>query len=237
MNDEKMPFLKHLEKFRKAILYSLALIILTSCLCYPFAKKITALVIDQLPQVVFITPFEVLIVYLKVAFFCGCVTASPIIFLIFWRFITPGLSRRERGYLGITFPLAFLLFLGGFYFAYFVLVPVSRRFLLSFATERIVPMISINRYVSFVGALCIFCGLFFQMPLASALLTKMKILTTARLISQWRHILIGIIILAAVVTPTTDIFNQILLAGPMLVLYGISIMATYFIEKICCHAS
>ena len=124
---------------------------------------------------------------------------------------------------GAWVPLAGLLFAAGAWLGVTELVPVTVRFFLSFATESVVPMLSISRYLGFVGSLMLACGVIAQTPVVIAVLARLGVVTPAFLWYHWRGAVVGSFVVAAVVTPTPDIVTQTLLAGPLLALYGVSI--------------
>ncbi len=232
MQEEKrLTLIGHLEELRQRLIVCLGAIAISSVLCYRYAKEILNLLTRPLEQLVFISPLELFFVYLKIAVIGGLVLASPIILYQIWRFVSTGLLPEERRHTLIFFPFSLLLFLLGAGFAYFIVIPFGIRFLLSFATEKITPMISVGRYISFAGMLIFASGIVFELPVAVLFLTKLGLVTPRLLRRNWKYAVVLVFIIAAVITPTPDVFTQCLLAIPMLILYEISIWLSYLVWK------
>lgn len=223
MAEEKLSLIGHLEELRRRIIWCVVWVILTSCLAYAFAEPILDFLIKPVvDRLIFISPHEAFYSYLKIALISGIFFASPILLYQVWRFVCVGLKQAERKHLLWYGPLSFLLFLIGVSFAYFMVLPVGLRFLLGFATETLQPMISVSRYISFVGILLLAFGTVFELPLVVLFLTKIGVVTPHFLARQRRYMVLLVFVLAAILTPP-DVFTQVLLAVPMLVLYELSI--------------
>lgn len=232
MQEEKrLTLIEHLEELRQRLMISLAAVAVFAIFCYRHAKGILDALSKPVEKLVFIAPMELFLVYLKIAIIGGVILSSPIIFYEVWRFISTGLLPKERKYVLLFFPFSLLLFFLGGGFAYFVVIPYGIKFLLSFTTEKVVPMISVGRYISFVGILVFATGLVFELPVVVLFLTKLGMVTPRMLRRNWKYVVVLIFIIAAVVTPTPDVFTQCLLAVPMLILYEISIWLSHLVWK------
>lgn len=174
----------------------------------------------------YFTPTEPLVAYLKVALLGGTLLAMPVFLAQGWGFIRGGLTWPERrlGRLFIWWGSA--QFLLGAAVAYLVLVPAALRMLLSIGQGRLLPMLSIDRYLAFVTTLIFWCGVVFELPVVLALLARVGIVTTEWLRQQRPFAILVLVILAAIVTPTTDPVNLLLLAIPLILLYEFSILIT-----------
>ena len=223
MSEKKFTLAEHLEELRSRILKSIAAIIVISCIFYSFVDKIFPHLVKPVGGVVFIAPQEAFLARVKIAFFGGLFLASPIILYQIWRFISGGLHKNERKYTLLFGPVSFVFFIMGASFGYGIIVPIGIKFLLGFATEFIKPMISISRYISFIGMLTLAFGLVFQLPLISLFLTKIGIVTPQLLSKKRKHAIVCIFILAAMLTPP-DVITQSLMAVPLLILYEIGII-------------
>lgn len=162
------------------------------------------------------------VLQLQIAAVAGLVISSPVWLYQLWRFVTPGLHRHERmwalAFVGIATPL----FLAGVAMAYWVL-PVGLQVLFGFTPEGVQNIVSVDRYLSFFLRMVLIFGVGFLLPLILVLLNFAGILSGHRLLSWWRWIILGIVIFAAVATPTGDPINMMLLAGPLLLLTGLAI--------------
>ncbi|HCJ66437.1 MAG TPA: twin-arginine translocase subunit TatC, partial [Elusimicrobia bacterium] len=116
-------------------------------------------------------------------------------------------------------------------FAYFVLIPMGVKFLLSLSTPDLLPIITADRYLSFIFMLMLGCGIIFEMPVLFYFLTKLGLVNAEMLIKNWKYIILLIFIISAIITPTPDVFNQIIFAIPMFLLYIISIWVSYLARQ------
>ena len=221
-----MPFLEHLDELRRRLLKAALGVIVCAILAFVFADHLMHFLMAPLHG----TPLYNMQVagtfyaYMKVALFTGLFASLPIIFYQLWRFVAPGLYRRERA---TVLPLVFVstvLFLMGAAFCYYVALPIALQFLLGFASDLITNYITIDNYISFVGFLMLAFGLSFELPVVAYFLGKFGLIRSATLGKGRRYAIILILLTAAIVTPTPDIFNQLLLAVPMYGMYEISII-------------
>lgn len=173
-----------------------------------------------------ISPTEQVFAYFKVTLVLALILAMPMIVYQIWKYVAPGLTRQERKYIVAILPGATLSFTGGVAFAYFALLPPALGFLLEFGTVTIRP--TVDSYISFFWRLTVAIGLVFQLPLVLFFLAKLRIVNPKMLGSIRRYVVVGAFIVAAVVTPTPDPFNQILVVVPILVLYEIGALLTRF---------
>lgn len=162
------------------------------------------------------------VLQIQIAAMAGLVLSAPVWLYQLWRFVTPGLHRNERrwaiGFVAVATPL----FFGGVFLAYTVL-PLGLEVLLGFTPENVENIVSVDRYLSFFLRTVLVFGVGFLLPLFIVLLNFAGVLTGKRLISWWRWIIIGIVLFAAVATPTGDPINLLLLAGPILLLVGLAV--------------
>lgn len=223
MADENLTLLQHLHELRSKLIRSVIFIIAASCLSYGFVGTILPYLVKPVGRLVFIAPQEAFISNIKIAVFSGILLSSPFVLWEIWLFIRSALKEKEKKYILIFGPLSFIFFILGAAFGYFVIVPIGIKFLLNFATEVVRPMITISRYISFVGLLTFAFGIIFELPLVTLFLTKLGIVTPKVLSSKRKEAIVGIFILAAVLTPP-DMITQILMALPLICLYEIGII-------------
>lgn len=236
---KEMPFLDHLEELRWRLIKSIVAVVICAIVVYFFSDKVLAVLIKpyndaatqlnkpNVQSLIFLTPTGGFMVRIKLSVFAGIVIALPIIFYQLWQFIVPGLFEKEKRYVPTVVFFSTGCFLVGALFCYFIVLRYGLRFLLGFETSDLVATISINEYLQFVTMLLLVFGLIFELPVLSFFLTKIGLLTPAFLRHYRRHGIVIMVILAAVITPP-DIFTQLLLAGPLILLYEISI----FVSKI-----
>ena len=179
---------------------------------------------EWLPPFAYFSPVEPLLAYVRVAVLGGLALAMPVILMQLWGFIRSGLTPRERS-LGLAFiGWGSVQFLAGAAFAYYGLLPLSLRVLLGIGRDFLQPVLSIDRYLAFVTALLFWCGLVFELPVVLWVLSRIGIVTPAWLRQQRPYAVLILVIIAAVVTPTTDPVSLCLMAVPLVLLYELSIL-------------
>jgi sec-independent protein translocase protein TatC len=174
-----------------------------------------------------ITPTELIFAYFTLALVVGLILAMPVIAYEVWAYVAPGLTRKERRYVLAIVPGATFSFLVGILFAFFALLPAALGFLLGFSHDvEIRPTVA--SYISFVSHLLIAIGLIFELPLVMYFLAKLHLITPKVLAGARRYVIVGSFVVAAVITPTPDPFNQTLVALPILLLYEVGVLLARF---------
>ncbi|MBN2355783.1 twin-arginine translocase subunit TatC [candidate division KSB1 bacterium] len=231
--EARMPFLDHLEELRWTIIRSLVSIAVAAVGCYFIAREIIDILIKPAPSdltLIFLSPTEAFITYLKVAGYGGLVVALPYVSFQIWKFILPGLYAKERK---LVLPVAFFTvfcFVLGALFAYFVIIPFGLRFLLSFQTDYLIANITIGKYLGFVVTLLLVFGLVFELPVLSYFFSIIGLLTPDFLRRKRRYGIVIIFLMAALMTPP-DAFTQTMLAVPLVLLYEVSIWVSAAVQK------
>jgi sec-independent protein translocase protein TatC len=225
--DKELTFVGHLEELRRRIIISLAALGLASVISLPFAswilKVLKAPASGIIGKLAYFGPQDAFLIYMKVGLMAGLVIAFPVIAYQLWKFISPAVEDRFKRYAVHFIIASSAAFLMGCLFAYFVLLPAALNFLLSFGSEDLEPVISAGQYISFTISIILCSGLVFEMPVLSFILARIGLINAAMLKNKWKVAVVAIFVAAAVITPTTDIFNMIILAVPMLLLYVASI--------------
>jgi sec-independent protein translocase protein TatC len=228
--EKEMGFLDHLEELRGRIIKSLICIILLSIVAYLFSEKLLDFITRPIPEVYFMAPTEAFSTRIKISLIAGIIVSVPVIFYHVWKFIAPGLFQKEIRMV-IPFVLAStVFFLIGAVFCFFLVLPLSIKFLLGFGTEKLKPMIQIKDYVSFVSYLILAFGAVFELPVISYFLGKIGMISANTLRKGRRYAIVTILVVAAVITPP-DVFSQLMLAGPLYFLYEVSILVVKITGK------
>lgn len=230
VNDKRMSLLEHVSELRKRVLISAIAVLGGALVTYLYVDRIMDILRGPVETLVFIAPQEAFVVNLKLAFWGGVFLASPVIFFQIWKFISVALKEEEKRYLLVYGFASFCAFVGGVTFAHLVVLPIGLKFLLSFASRDLQPMLSVGKYVSFVFMLLIAFGLTFELPLVALFLTRLGLISPQFLIRRRKHAIIGVFILAAILTPP-DIVTQLFMAGPLLGLYEIGILLSRWATK------
>ncbi|AOY83252.1 twin-arginine translocase subunit TatC [Moorena producens JHB] len=220
-NDVEMSLFDHLEELRKRIFYSLIAVFLSMAGCFVAVKPIVQLLEIPARGVKFLqlAPGEYFFVSLKVAGYSGLLVASPFILYQILLFVLPGLTRRERRFIGPVVLGSTVLFFLGLVFAYIALIPAALNFFISYGADVVEQLWSIDKYFEFVLLLMFSTGLAFQIPVIQMLLGFLGIVSSKQMLSGWRTVVLGAAILGAVLTPSTDPLTQSLLGGAVLGLY------------------
>ncbi len=240
--EKEMPFLDHLEELRWRLLKSIVTVIVCAIGVYFFSEQVLAILIapynDAATQLdsgaaqklIFLSPTGGFMIRIKISIFSAILLGLPVIFYQIWQFVVPGLLGKEKKLVPVVAFFSTLCFLTGALFCYLVVLRFGLRFLLSFETSDLVATISVNEYLGFVTMLILVFGLIFELPILALFLTKIGFLTPAFMRHYRRHGIVGMVILSAVVTPP-DVFTQLLLAGPLILLYEISILISAAVYK------
>ncbi len=231
MTQGSIPFLAHLDELRSRLIKSIALIVLASFLFYPFVPQVMRFFILPVGEVVFTSPAEAFFVHVNVALIGGLCLAMPFVLYQIWQFVALGLTREEKSIILFLAPLSFILFAAGVAFAYFFILPVAMKFFLSFASDMIKPMISMSKYIAFIGMFLLSFGFAFELPLAIIFLTKIGIVTPRFLIEKRKYAIVVIFVVSAILTPSPDVVSQLLMAGPLIVLYETGIIFSKIIGQ------
>jgi sec-independent protein translocase protein TatC len=226
----RMSFLEHLDELRKRLLYSIGAVAVGFLVALLFIGQIFGFIMRPLAatlppgtKLIYTEPTEAFLLQLKVAALAGLVMAAPAVLWQLWLFIAPGLYRREKR-LALPFVLsASLLFLAGAAFNHYVVFRIAFEFLGGFGTDYMEFLPRIQPVFSLYARMLLAFGLVFQMPVMVFTLTRLGLVNARMLIRNIKYAVLVIFVIAAVVTPTSDVVTQSLMAAPMLVLYLISI--------------
>jgi sec-independent protein translocase protein TatC len=225
-NQDEMTFLEHLNDLRqhllKAVIALLVGVVLGTFVTPSALKILVAPLGDQIPQA--LSPTEAPAVFFKVALVVGVVLAMPVIMYQVFQFARPGLEPHERRYVLIGAPAASVSFAAGVVFAATVLLPTALPFLQGFLFGIVEQRYSIDRYISFVANILLWAGLVFETPLVMYFLAKLGVSTPAGFAKARRLVVVGAAAGAAIITPTTDPVNMLLVMVPFMLLYELGIL-------------
>ncbi len=246
-NDEeqgmlRMSFMEHLEELRGRLIRSLGGLVVAFILCIGFCKQlweivaapaVTALIHLGInpPDLAQITPMEQFnVIYFKLPLLVSLFVASPWVLYQVWAFISPGLYKREKRW-AVPFIMSTAgLFITGGLFAYFVAFRYGLEFLLGIGRDvHVRPVVSINEYFDLFVNVTLGVGLVFEMPVIIFFLTLLRLASPRFLLKHSRYAILAITVIAAVVTPTPDIFNMMLFAVPMVLLFFVGLFAAYLL--------
>lgn len=233
--DSQMTLTEHLEELRWCILKSVLAVVVASVACYYFSDSIFAIVVAPLRQnlqpgqnLIGTSVTEAFFVEIKVALAAGVLFSCPVIFYQIWRFVAPGLSGSEiKWILPFVFCATGFFFAGTFFCYRFVLPVAFKYFIEQYETMGVSPAIRIGEYFTFFFRMILAFGATFELPVFTFFLVRVGIWDYRFMLRSFRYAIVAIFIIAAILTPTPDVINQTLLAGPMLLLYILSIGVAY----------
>jgi sec-independent protein translocase protein TatC len=237
----RMSFMEHLGELRSRILKALGGILVAFLLsitfCGPLWKVVSAPAVDALknlglnPQLVAITPMEQFnVIYMKLPLLVSVFLASPWVLYQVWAFISPGLYKREKKWATPFVLCTAGLFISGGCFAYFVAFRYGLQFLLGIGRDvNVAPMVSINEYFDLFVNVTLGVGLVFEMPVIIFFLTLLHLASPRFLVRHSRYAILAITVIAAIVTPTPDVFNMMLFAVPMVLLFFVGVFVSYLL--------
>lgn len=241
----KMSFLEHLEELRKRIIHALLAVAVGFGVCFWFAPRIfehlarpvtQVLTKLKMPDQLYYThPADAFNLYLQIGLIAGLFAASPFVIYQLWAFISPGLYKHERKY---AVPFVFFcsaLFIAGGLFGYLVAFPFALEFLLGLGGAHLRPWLTAKEYLDLFTTITLGLGIIFELPVLILFLTLLRVVTPGFLIRNFRYAVLLIVIVAAIITPTSDITNLMVFSAPMLALYllgtGLAWMVTFRRKK------
>ena len=219
----EQPLRDHLQEFRKRLIICLVVVAIAALACYNYVDDIIALLSGPAGKLYFMNPSEVFFTYMEIALYAGILFTLPVLLYDVWAFVAPALWPEERRAVLVILPTAVILFYVGLVFAYYLVIPAAVTFFMGFATQTLQPMFSLESYLSFILALTLPFGFIFELPLIVVFLAKIGLVTGDFLKGKRKILIVIAFIFAAVVSPTTDIFTQTMIAVPLIVLYEISL--------------
>jgi len=234
----KMPFTEHLAELRKRLIICFMGIGVGFAIAYSFKESLFVLLMQPLKgamtpgqKLIFTGLPEAFFVYIEVSFFGGILFAAPLILFEMWLFTAPGLYKNERRFLLPLLVLSCFFFAGGVLFGYSVVFPYAFKYLLGFESDLVQALPSMREYLTLATTLLIAFGFIFQLPLVMTMLARLGIVTPAFLAKNRKYALLLSFVVAAIITPTPDVVNQFLMAGPLVVLYEVSIVGAKIFGK------
>jgi sec-independent protein translocase protein TatC len=240
--DKELSLVQHLGELRSRLVVSAIALVATTALAFFFATPLVRILIipvdctfiptyschEPPTTLISLSPTENFTTYFRVALFAGFALAMPVILYEIYAYIDPALLPKERRFIRLMGLPVIGLFIAGMLFCYFVLLPNAIKFLINFGEEVIKNQLRAADYISFVTIFILGMGLIFEVPVAIFALVKIHVITRAWLAKQRRYAVLVAFLIAAVITPTPDPFNQTLVAIPMYLLFELGLFVARF---------
>lgn len=222
-----MTFWDHLDELRNCILRSLAVTAVFAVLAFVFKDELFAVVMhpkgDDL-QLINTELTSQFMIHMTVSFYAGLVMAAPYIIYELYKFISPALYQNEKRYASRIISSAYVMFLLGTVFSYFLVFPFTISFLGNYqVSDEVQNMISLSSYIDTFVVLCLMMGAVFELPVLSWFLGKLGLLSRELMQRYRRHAIVLILIVAAFITPTPDAFTLLIVSAPIYLLYEVSV--------------
>jgi sec-independent protein translocase protein TatC len=234
----RMSFLDHLDELRKRLIASLVGVVAGFLVCLFFIARILEFIMKPLQlalppggHFIYTEPMEAFMLQIKAAALGGLVLAAPVVLYQVWLFISPGLYSHEKKF---ALPFVFMttsFFVLGALFSHFVAFPWTWVFFASFNTEYMEFMPKISPVFALYAKMLLAFGIVFQMPTLVLFLARFGLVTPRFLMRNFKYAVLIIFIIAAVLSPGTDVVSQVMMAGPMLVLYIVSIAVAWIFRR------
>ena len=239
LDDTRAPLLEHLIELRRRLIWAFGALGLAFCFCYYFAENIFAFLVQPLlragqGKLIYTDVFEAFFAKLKVALFSAIMLSFPVVANQIWRFVAPGLYKKEKRALLPFLMLTPVLFLSGAAMAYYMAMPLALHFLLGFQgnvggiQQEALP--AIGNYLSFVTKFLFGFGVAFLLPVLLMLLERAGIVTRGQLVKGRRYAVVAIFGVAALLAPP-DVVSMLLLAVPLVLLYEFALVSIWFTER------
>ena len=222
-----MTFWDHLDELRMVLLRCLAVTAVAACLAFVFKDEVFAVVLapkDPNVQLINTELTSQFVIHMMVSFYVGLLVTAPYVLFEVYRFVAPALYQNEKRYATHVVLSGYLMFMLGTAFCYFVVFPITFRFLGNYQVSGdVTNLISLQSYIDTLLVLCLMMGTVFEIPVLTWLLGKMGVVNGTILRRYRRHAIVAIVVVAAIITPTSDAFTLLIVSVPMYLLYEVSI--------------
>lgn len=230
--DKELSLIQHLEELRQRIYVVAIAIGVTTAVSFTFAEHIIRLLLVPagIDHCIALNPTENFTTFMRVALFAGIAFSMPVVIFELFAYVDPALMPHERRFVLSLGPFVLLLFVTGMLFSYVILLPNALRFLINFGSAVIENQLRCAEYLSFVTTMILGIGVVFEVPAIMFGLVRVRVVSRQRLAAVRRYVFLGVFVVAAIITPTPDPFNQSLVAIPMYVLYEFGLVLARFAE-------
>lgn len=234
----KMSFLEHLDELRKRLIYVVYSLLVGCVIAFIFISKIFDFIMRPLQQMlpdggtlIYTSGAEPFMLYVKIGFLAGIFISSPLILWQLWKFIAPGLYSHEKKFAIPFVMMSTIFFVAGGLFAHYIAFPWTWKFFISWGTDYMKFMPKIDEAFSLYTKMILGFGVIFEMPTLVLFLARMGVVTARMLARYFKYAFLAIFVIAAVISPGTDMVSQLMMAAPMVLLYIFSIGVAWAFGK------
>lgn len=235
----EMPFLDHLEELRWRLVWSLLAVALGTALSFFLVMRfdVLGILVDPITpflkgsKLKYLSPTDPFFITVRLAILVGFLLALPVVAYQVWAFLAPALLPSERRVIVPSLYLGLVLFAAGVVMAYELVLPVTLRFTMGFQTESLEQAIVVGEYLGVVTRLLLAFGVVFELPIVVLVLSALGLVTPEFLASKRRHAIVGITILASLLTPGDVITVTVMMMAPLIVLYEVSIVLSRLVSR------
>lgn len=227
----QLSLVGHLSELRQRIIIMAIAVVIGTGIAYYYVDFLLELLLAPGGKLYYMRPTEAFFTYLKVSVVGGFVIATPVILYQIWGFVKPALTVREKSISNWVLPVAIILFIIGIVFSYTLVLPAAVAFFMGFATDELQPMFSVGQYLDFVLSFVLPFGFIFELPLIIIIMGHFNLITSQFLKTKRKFFILLAFIIGAVISPTPDMFSQIMIALPMILLYETSLFVLANIMK------
>jgi len=236
--EARMSFLEHLDELRMRLTVSAFALLGGFLLAFAFSRYVFDFIMRPLQaalppggRLIYTEPAEAFLLYLKISALAGAIIAAPIVMWQLWLFIAPGLYANEKRYAIPFVVMSSFFFVAGAAFSHYMVFPFAWRFFAGFGSDYLSFMPSIKATFSLYAKMALGMGVVFELPTVVLFLARMGVVTAGFLLRQTKYAILVIFIIAAILTPSPDAVTQLLMAGPMVLLYGLSILVAWIFGR------
>jgi len=231
--DKELSLIQHLDELRRRLTVAAIAVAITTAVSFFFAEQIIRILLipTGISRCVALSPTENFTTFMRVALFGGIAFSMPVILYEIYMYIDPALHKHERKLVLTSGPFVLGLFVAGMAFCYFLLLPNALNFLINFGGSVIENQLRCSEYLSFVTTFILGLGVVFEMPAVIFLLVRVGVVKRSWLTKQRRYVIVLVVVIGAIITPTPDPFNQMLVAIPMYLLFELGVFLARFAER------
>ena len=219
--DDEMTLSEHIEEFSQRLIFCFFSLFFVTIICFLDVKEIVRIFQAPAVGVKFLqfAPGEYFFSAVKISAFCAILISSPLMFYQLWLYLIPGLTKTEQSIILPVTVGSIILFFIGLSFSYCFLVPAALKFFIDYGSDVVEPFWAFEQYFNFVSVLLFATGVAFQIPAIQVALGLLGIVTGKKMLSAWKYVIVICTFIAAIITPSTDPFTQILLSSALISLY------------------